>query len=95
INPETGRFDPEYVNIFGVPFTFLPHESTEDTVPQPPTPKTAIEPIRDKEQFEIRWPNLLRVEHVYRPQLQLDMSKVRAMRLDAYDVRTIADLAPI
>ena len=29
INPETGLFDPEYVNIFGVPFTFLPHESKE------------------------------------------------------------------
>ena len=27
LNPETGLFDPEYVNIFGVPFTFLPHES--------------------------------------------------------------------
>ena len=25
LNPETGLFDPEYVNIFGVPFTFLPH----------------------------------------------------------------------
>ena len=26
VNPETGLFEPEYVNIFGVPFTFLPHE---------------------------------------------------------------------
>ncbi|NIT61097.1 MAG: hypothetical protein GWN00_34310, partial [Aliifodinibius sp.] len=26
VNQETGRFEPEYVNIFGVPFTFLPHE---------------------------------------------------------------------
>ena len=26
VDPETGRFEPEYVNIFGVPFTFLPHE---------------------------------------------------------------------
>ena len=24
VNPETEMFDPEYVNIFGVPFTFLP-----------------------------------------------------------------------
>jgi len=26
VNPETGLFEPEYVNIFGVPFTFLPHK---------------------------------------------------------------------
>ena len=28
VNPETGLFEAEYVNIFGVPFTFLPHEKT-------------------------------------------------------------------
>jgi hypothetical protein len=33
INPDTGLFDPEYVNIFGVPFTFLPHESKEGAIP--------------------------------------------------------------
>ena len=37
-------FEPEYVNIFGVPFTFLPHEGGEDGPPPPPTPKTAVEP---------------------------------------------------
>ena len=26
VDPESGLFEPEYVNIFGVPFTFLPHE---------------------------------------------------------------------
>ena len=26
VNKDTGLFEPEYVNIFGVPFTFLPHE---------------------------------------------------------------------
>ena len=33
LNPETGLFDPEYVNIFGVPFTFLPHESRRGNGP--------------------------------------------------------------
>lgn len=27
VNPKNGLFEPEYVNIFGVPFTFLPHEA--------------------------------------------------------------------
>ena len=33
----TGMFEPEYVNIFGVPFTFLPHESEEGVAPKPAT----------------------------------------------------------
>ncbi len=45
VNPETGLFEPEHVNVFGVPFTFLPHESRGDGPPPPPTPKTAIEPV--------------------------------------------------
>ena len=43
VNPETGLFEPEYVNVFGVPFTFLPHEGRENGPPPPPKPKTAIE----------------------------------------------------
>ncbi len=31
-----GFFEPEYVNIFGVPFTFLPHESPTGPAPAPP-----------------------------------------------------------
>lgn len=38
-NPETGLFEAEYVNIFGVPFTFLPHEGDEGPPPPPPLPK--------------------------------------------------------
>ncbi len=40
---EDGLFEAEYVNIFGVPFTFLPHEGGEDgPPPPPPKPKTEI-----------------------------------------------------
>lgn len=35
-------FTPEYVNIFGIPFTFLPHESEESGVPKPPKRKRRL-----------------------------------------------------
>ena len=95
VNPETGLLDPEYVNIFGVPFTFLPHESQGDGPPKPPMPKTAIEPSADKVEFEISWPNLIRIEHVYRPRLQLDWDKVSPLELDASQTAQFAELAPI
>ena len=39
VNPETGLFEPEHVNVFGVPFTFLPHEGREDGPPLPQSPR--------------------------------------------------------
>ena len=35
VNPDTKLFEPEYVNVFGVPFTFLPHEGWESGPPPP------------------------------------------------------------
>jgi type III restriction enzyme len=95
VNPETGLFEPEYVNIFGVPFTFLPHEGGEDGPPPPPTPKTAVEPDPAKAEFEIRWPNVVRIERVFQPVLTLDWSKVRSLELDAAQTAQVAELAPV
>ena len=95
VNKNTGRFGPEYVNIFGVPFTFLPHESQDGPPPPPPTPKTRIEPVIEKQQFEITWPNILRIDHTFKPTLKLDMDKVKALELNAYETATLAELAPI
>jgi type III restriction enzyme len=50
---DQGLFKPEYVNIFGVPFTFLPHEGGADTPPPPPTPKTRIDAVKAKEGYAI------------------------------------------
>lgn len=95
INSETGLFDAEYVNIFGVPFTFLPHEGGEDTPPQPPTPKTAVEPDNQKVEFAISWPNIVRIEHSYQPVLKLNWDETDILELDAFHKAQIADLAPI
>ncbi len=95
VDDKTGMFEPEYVNIFGVPFTFLPHESDDSVAPKPPTPKTAIEPVSEKAGFEIRWPNIIRIEHVYRPRLSLDWEKVQPLELNASETAQVADLAPI
>jgi type III restriction enzyme len=95
LNPTTGLFDPEYVNIFGVPFTFLPHEGGEDGPPPPPTPKTAVEPDPAKAAFAIQWPNVVRIERVFQPTLTLDWTKARPLELDAAQPAQVAELAPI
>ena len=92
---QDNKFDPEYVNIFGIPFAFLPHESKEG-IPAPQSkPKTLIEPDTEKREFEIKWPNLIRIEHRYKPHLTLDWEKIDPLTLDISDTITKAELARI
>ena len=92
---EDGLFRPEYVNIFGVPFAFLPHEAKDGPPPPPEPPKTIVEPSKEKEAYEISWPNIIRIDHVYSPQLQLDIQKVKVLNINAYETTTLAEIAPI
>ncbi len=93
MNPDNGLFDPEHVNIFGVPFTFLPHEGGGDD--PPPTPKTAIEPVAEKARFAISWPNVIRIEHCYRPRLSLDWQALQPLELDASQTASLTEIASI
>jgi len=94
INQE-GKFDPEYVNIFGIPFAFLPHESKEGIPGPQQKPLTPIEPDPEKRGFKITWPNLIRIEHRYRPHLTLEWDKIDPLTLDISDTITKAELARI
>jgi type III restriction enzyme len=95
LNKDTGLFDPEYVNIFGVPFTFLPHEGGDNGPPPPPPPKTAVEPDPAKKEFAIQWPNVVRIDRVFQPFLTLDLSRVQPLELDAAQIAQVAELAPV
>lgn len=94
VDPETGMFVPEYVNIFGVPFSFLPHEAKDG-----PAPSTKqywrVQVEHNRKKYEIKWPNIIRIDHVFKPQLSLDMTKVAPLTINADEVRTIAELAPV
>ncbi len=92
VNPETGLLEAEYVNIFGVPFSFLPHESGKE-VPPPTLPKTLIEPEPDKKAFEISWPNVVRIARHSRARLSLNLPSVRPLELDARSTALTAELA--
>lgn len=89
-------FKPEHVNVFGVPFTFMPHESDDDDgPPPPPPPKTLIEPDSNNGEYEISWPNVLRIEHVLTPRLELRLEDVKSLEIDATQIRQLVELAPV
>ncbi|MCF8081802.1 MAG: DEAD/DEAH box helicase family protein [Deltaproteobacteria bacterium] len=94
LNPD-GLFAAEYVNVFGVPFTFLPHENQEGPPPPPQKPKTIIEAVNDKKRHEIAWPNVIRVDHIYWPRLTIDLTKIEEIELNPTKSITEAELAAI
>lgn len=88
-------FTAEYVNIFGIPFTFLPHESDDSSTPITTPPKTQIEPLREKIAHKLSWPNIIRIDRELKPKLSIDINKIETLVLDAAQTRLRAELAPI
>jgi type III restriction enzyme len=89
------QFKPEYVNVFGVPFTFMPHEETGEP-PPPPAPTIRVEALPERaDKMQISWPQVIRIEHVLTPKLTVDWSKVPVLEIDAAHVAQLAELAPM
>ena len=95
IEDGSDMFSAEYVNIFGIPFTFLPHESTDDGTPPITPPKTQIEALREKIAYRVSWPNIIRIDREFKPKLSVDISNMDPLILEASETRLRADLAPI
>lgn len=94
IDPETNLFSPEYVNVFGIPFTFLPHEGG-DGPPPPPTSTTRIEPDPDKSEHRISWPNIDRIDIGLLPKLSIDWKKIKPLKLQSDGVSLTAGMAQV
>ena len=94
INEKTGLFDAEYVNVFGVPFSFLPH-AEEAIDPPPPSPKITVKPVEEKQDFAIQWPNIIRIDRTYKPELSVDWKKISPLKLEASNTPQLVEIAPV
>ncbi len=90
-----GLFVPEFVNVFGVPLSIAlqPGEGGGEP-PPPPGNSTQIEALPERGEFEIRWPNVLRVDALLRPRLVVDWAQLEALKIDPASVPIQADIAP-
>jgi len=52
---DAGRFAPEYANVYGIPFAFIPSEHEVGSV-APPTPPVEVTSLSGREQFRIKFP---------------------------------------
>lgn len=94
-DPKTGLFSPEYVNVFGVPFTFLPHEGGNDGPGPAPKPPTIIELDPGKAEHRISWPNVDGIDVDYNPKLGVDWTSVDELSLSNHGMSMTASMAPI
>src|SRR5690606_20148249 len=56
-DPDTGHFAPEYADVYGVPFAFIPSDREVPTA-KDPKPATLVEALPDRDHLEIRFPKL-------------------------------------
>ena len=87
-------FAPEYVNVFGIPFTFLPHEDAEGR-PRPTAQTDIIQVIDERREYEISWPNVERLEYVVKQTLSIDVDDIPVLELKADGTRINVEIAPV
>ena len=91
---EEGMFEPEYVSVLGVPFSYLPQEGNEGP-PKPEIPKDCIFPEDEKIQYQITWPNVQKVQRELRPKLTIDFKKIELFKADVSNIPRISEIAPV
>ena len=90
-----GKFDPEYAEVYGVPFSFIPC-SGSGTDPKPGPQPTRVRSLADRIACEMTFPRLLGYRHDLQD-LDLDYSfnKDSHLTLSTKDVPTRTENAPI
>lgn len=91
---ENGLYLPEFVNVFGVPLSIAMQPGDGGPPPPPPKHSTQIESLSARNVYEIKWPNILRVDQVVRPQLVVEWSKAAVLKIDPSTVAIRAEIAP-
>ena len=92
---EQGLFLPEYVNIFGVPLSIFQYDDGSGEPPPPPKPTTQIESLAERNEYAIRWSNVLRIETIIRPQLTIDWGQVEPLALKPEITPMQAEMAEV
>jgi len=90
-----GRFQPEYAEVYGVPFSFLPSAGTS-TAPPPGPPMTRVRALEDRRESEIRFPRVVGYRHeLSTERLRVELGPDAALALSTQDVPSTTELAPI
>lgn len=51
--------------------------------------------VKERAEYAISWPNIIRLDRIFKPKLSVDLKQIDTLELNAADTRLRADLAPI
>lgn len=90
----TGRLRPEYAEVVGIPFEFMPSRGGNKVNP-PPRPVTRVHTVPGREKYRIVWPQVREYRRVT-PSLKLefDESKSRAWKMKPQTGASMTVLSP-
>ena len=96
-DPETGLLTPEYVDIFGVPFSLIPFKGRQPEKGPPPEelPKHEVMALPERRAFEIRFPVVEGyVVQLTRNRVTCNVQAVEPLKLDPARTPTAAFIRP-
>jgi type III restriction enzyme len=92
---EDGRFEPEYAEVYGVPFSFIPTAAAPPQ-PRPPKTMTRVRALPDRAAAAIRFPKVAGYRFdIGTAQLVASFDESARLTLSARDVPTVTQVAPI
>jgi type III restriction enzyme len=91
-----GHFDPEYADVFGVPFSFIPCAGSEKGAPKRGVTPTRVRAIEDREHLAITFPRVVAYRYeLGSEKLSATFSEASVKVLSTQDVATKTVDAPI
>lgn len=92
---ERGHFDPEYAEVYGVPFSFIP-VSGATSEPEPGPPSTRVRAMEDRKSSEVTFPRLAGFRYdIVGDRLMATFTDDSRLALSTENVPTKTENAPI
>ncbi|HEY6138111.1 MAG TPA: DEAD/DEAH box helicase family protein [Thermoanaerobaculia bacterium] len=96
-DPKTGLLTPEYVDIFGVPFSLIPFKGRQPGESAPPEdrPRNEVKALPEREHLRISFPIVEGyVTDLRRNRIRCDVARVEPLKLDPWTTPTAAFVRP-
>jgi type III restriction enzyme len=92
---DEGRFDPEYAEVYGVPFSFIPAAGSS-TAPPPRHPVTRVRALPERIRSEIYFPRVVGYRHELSTEhLRVKLGEEAQLALSTHDVPSTTELSDI
>jgi type III restriction enzyme len=81
VDPETKMLEPEYCDVFGVPFEVIPVQGTTARPALPPPPSTLVQALAGRKEMEITFPRVEGYVLDVKQRIRCDLSKVPSVTI--------------